>query len=277
MKFFISFCLGLFICLNAFCNLADTSVKPFVLGEVRELFSDSLQEKRVLNIYLPPGYYENDSSRYPVIYLLDGSADEDFIHVAGLVQFYNFPWINILPQSIVVGIANVDRRRDLTFPTSIQKDKLENPSSGSSAKFIGFLEGELQPYISRQYRTTDKKMIIGQSLGGLLATEILFKKPHLFQLYLIVSPSLWWDDQSLLRIQQQPIHASTQVYIGVGEEGKVMKSDAKALYKSLGKRMPPKHLYFDFLKKENHATILHKSIMRAFERWNAVKAASPGN
>ncbi len=95
--------------------------KPFVLGEIDEIYSDNLSETRVLNIYLPEGYNKNDTIRYPVIYLLDGSADEDFIHIAGLVQYNSFEWINRVPKSIVVGIATVDRRRDFTFKTSIKK------------------------------------------------------------------------------------------------------------------------------------------------------------
>src|SRR6188768_3143904 len=68
--------------------------KPFVLGVIDEIQSSELGEKRVLNIYLPEGYDRNDTTRYPVTYLLDGSADEDFIHVVGLYQFNNFEWIN---------------------------------------------------------------------------------------------------------------------------------------------------------------------------------------
>ena len=68
--------------------------KPFVLGYIDEIQSKELSEKRVLNIYLPEGYKKEDSIKYPVIYLLDGSADEDFIHVTGLIQFNNFSWIN---------------------------------------------------------------------------------------------------------------------------------------------------------------------------------------
>src|SRR5579862_1953642 len=97
--------------------------KPFVLGIIDEIESGQLAEKRILNIYLPEGYNKNDTVTYPVIYLLDGSADEDFIHIAGLVQFNSFPWVNRMPKSIVVGIANVDRRRDFTYPTTVAADK----------------------------------------------------------------------------------------------------------------------------------------------------------
>ncbi|HEX8459991.1 MAG TPA: alpha/beta hydrolase-fold protein, partial [Segetibacter sp.] len=96
----------------------NNNPKPFVLGVIDEIQSKELGEKRILNIYLPEGYNAKDTIKYPVIYLLDGSADEDFIHVVGLVQFNSFEWINLVPKSIVVGIATVDRRRDFTFPTT---------------------------------------------------------------------------------------------------------------------------------------------------------------
>ncbi len=119
--------------------------KPFVLGVIDEIKSKSLEEKRVLNIYLPVGYNQNDTIKYPVIYLLDGSADEDFIHIVGLVQFNSFEWINQIPKSIIVGIATVDRRRDFTFPTTSKEDLKTYSSSGHSDKFISFIEKEWKP------------------------------------------------------------------------------------------------------------------------------------
>ena len=58
--------------------------KPFILGVIDEIYSKELSENRVLNIYLPAGYNQNDTVKYPDIYLLDGSADEDFIPIVGL-------------------------------------------------------------------------------------------------------------------------------------------------------------------------------------------------
>ena len=171
--------------------------QPFTLGEIVEVPSVQLGEKRTLNVYLPEGYADNDTARYPVIYLLDGSADEDFIHIVGITQYLSFSWIGILPKSIVVGIATVDRRRDFTFPTTIEKDKKDYPTSGHSDKFMAFIEQDLLPFVNKNYRTTATKTLMGQSLGGLLTTEVLFKKPSLFNNYVIVSPSLWWDKESL--------------------------------------------------------------------------------
>lgn len=125
-------------------NTKDPStIKPFVLGLIDEIQSKELSEKRILNIYLPEGYNKNDTAKHPVVYLLDGSADEDFIHVAGLYQFNSFAWINRIPKSIIVDIATVDRRRDFTFPTTIEGDKKRYPTTGHSQQFVNFIEKEL--------------------------------------------------------------------------------------------------------------------------------------
>ena len=263
----------LFACI---ASAQQNKSKPFVLGVIDEIQSVELGEKRILNIYLPEGYSRNDTVTYPVIYLLDGSADEDFIHVAGLVQFNSFEWVNRIPKSIVVGIANVDRKRDFTFPTTIAADQKKFPTAGHSDKFISFLEKELQPYIERNYKTKNSKTIIGESLGGLLATEILFKKPALFNKYIIVSPSLWWDNGSILDqtslILQENYSEKTDIYIAVGKEGltptdipRVMETDVNLLADKIKKtKSKTVSVYFDYLPQEDHATIAHQALLNAF-------------
>lgn len=251
------------------------SGKPFVLGVIWEIQSAELKENRILNIYLPEGYEGDDSTRYPVVYLLDGSADEDFIHIVGLYQFNSFPWINRVPKSIIVGIANVDRKRDFTFPTNIVSDQKKYPTAGKSENFIRFLANELQPFISHHYKINSDRTIIGESLGGLLASDILLKRPELFNRYIIVSPSLWWDDGSLIKIKSSPIqqhlNSKTEVYIGVGKEGQspgniphFMETDAKLLVEKLrGYGNQELKVYFDYLPKENHATVGHLAVFNA--------------
>jgi predicted alpha/beta superfamily hydrolase len=253
---------------------ADSS-KPFVLGVIEEIRSEQLNEKRILNIYLPEGYNNNDTLRYPVVYLLDGSADEDFIHIVGLYQFNNFSWINRVPKSIVVGIATVDRIRDFTYPTTIEEEKKKFPNAGHSDKFIGFIEKELQPFIEKKFKTNSSRTIIGQSLGGLLAAEILLTRPTLFSRYIIVSPSLWWDNGSLLNQQpgilRENFSQATGVYIGVGKEGltptkipHVMEVDANLLAEKLNNtKCKAVKVYFDYLPMEDHATIMHQAVFNA--------------
>ncbi len=263
----------LFILIFLVGSASGQSKKPITLGEAHEIISRQLSETRTLNIYLPEGYNSADTIRYPVIYLLDGGLDEDFIHVVGLVQFNSFPWVNRVPRSIVVGITNTNRERDMTYPTAVKADKAKFPSAGGSEKFIAFIEKEVQPYINNTFRTNSSKTIIGESLGGLLATEILFTKPYLFERYIIISPSLWWDNGSLLN---RPVKLlpkrETGIYIGVGKEGltpgaqpHVMEVDANLLFDKI-KKLENKHInvYFDYLPNENHATVAHQAAFNAF-------------
>jgi predicted alpha/beta superfamily hydrolase len=265
---------------------SDDNEKPFILGKTLTLHSTVLKEDRIINIYLPDGYNAQDTIRYPAIYLLDGGADEDFIHIVGLVQFNSFEWINRLPKTIVVGIANVDRKRDFTYPTTLPEDIAAYPTAGHSDNFIAFLKAELIPFIDKKYKTTAAKTIIGESLGGLLATEILLKHPGLFSQYIIVSPSLWWDNGSLLRLNPAipgvPGNGPVKVYIGVGKEGvwpakipHVMEADAKLLAGKLrGSENSRVQVFFDYLPQENHATISHQAVFNAIRLLYPVKESN---
>lgn len=254
------FCSILFAA-NFTISAQTVTTKPLTIGEVRTIKSQVLNEERTLNIYLPQGF--DKAKAYPIIYLLDGSMNEDFIHVSGLVQFFNQMYS--MPETIVVGVANVDRKRDFTFHTDIKDLQKDYPTTGHSDKFITFLEKELKPYVESQFKATEK-YLFGQSLGGLLATEILLKKPEMFNNYFIISPSLWWDDQSLLKQAGQLLSKSPDtkkfVYVSVGKgEHPVMVKDAESLYDVL-KKAGKKNwtIEYKMMETDNHATILHRSL-----------------
>lgn len=252
--------------LTLYAQQENTNTVPLVIGETWTISSKILNQSRVLNIYLPAGY--DSAKAYPVIYLLDGGIDEDFIHICGIVQFFNLQFK--MPDFIIVGIVNTDRKRDFTFHTDLKDLQKEYPTTGHSDLFIQFLEQELQPYVNKNFRTNGVKYIIGQSLGGLLATEILLKKPQMFTHYLIVSPSLWWDNESLLKDAKSLIEksqsANPYVYISVGkQEEKIMQNDAKELWGILNNSRGGTSLTdFKLMTEDNHATILHRSIYEAF-------------
>lgn len=237
------------------------NVKPLTIGEIRTIQSKILNEERTLNIYLPQNFDKTKS--YPIIYLLDGSMNEDFIHVTGLIQFFNQMYS--MPETIVVGIANIDRKRDFTFHTDLKDLQKDYPTTGHSDKFISFLERELKPYVESQFKTTDK-YLFGQSLGGLLATEILLKKPEMFNNYFIISPSLWWDDESLLKQAPQLLakikDTKKFIYVSVGKgEHPVMVKDAEHFFDVLKKANKRNWtLEYKMMETDNHATILHRSL-----------------
>jgi predicted alpha/beta superfamily hydrolase len=239
---------------------------PFTIGETVEFRSQVLDEKRVLNVYLPQSYNKTRDNQYPIIYLLDGSSDEDFIHIVGLVQFGSFAWIKMLPESIVVGIVNVDRKRDFTTLSENEQDKKDFPTTGGSSRFIEMLETEIQPLVKKQYRNNGEETLIGQSLGGLLATEILFTKPDLFDNYIIVSPSLWWNERSLLNAKPANLPNGTSIFVGVGKEGEVMEHVANELHRKIKNIKPDSvRLYFEYFPELDHGDTLHLAVYKAFQ------------
>ena len=96
---------------------------------------------------------------------------------------------------------------------------------------------------------------------------MLLQKPQLFNNYVIVSPSLWWDGQSLMKtapaaLAQNPA-PKRKVYLSVGDEGAAMKAADEQLIALIKKLRPDNETQFDYMPQETHATSLHISIYRA--------------
>lgn len=263
-----------FIVVDAFAQ-SDTTYNPLTIGITTQLNSASLNETRKINIYLPDEYYySGNTARYPVIYIPDGGLKEDFLHIAGLVQYASQSWVHRLPKSIVVGIENTNRQRDFTYPVPnlnfLQKagfQKKDIPKYGGSSKYIFFLQNELQPYINSHFRTNNNNTIVGESLAGLLVTEIYARHRGLFNNYIIISPALWWGNEQLLKEIKGPgFNGKVNVYIGAAKraEAPVMYNDAFQLYKEIRRDRNTK-VAFDYLPLETHATVIHQAIYNAFK------------
>jgi predicted alpha/beta superfamily hydrolase len=243
-------------------------VKPLVAGEVLTFPSQVLGHERVLNVRLPDGYADSTLA-YPVIYVLDGGTNEDFPHTAGLVQFLNM--YHLVPQSIVVGIANNGRSRyhDFTGPTQSDSDKVWIPTYGGSAAFIRFVEQEVQPMIKAKYRTNGHRTLIGQSLGGLLGTEVLFTRPELFDDYVLVSPSLWWNNGELAGRADAWVKAHAgvpkRIFMASAPDDAMMQPQINAVAKAFKKARSPLMFHYEHFPKESHMTILHRAEYEAFE------------
>lgn len=163
--------------------------------ETFQLESRHLHERRTINVYVPPDGVKTGGR--PVLYMPDGGVAEDFPHVAATVDA-GIREGRIAPL-LVVGIENTQRRRDMTGPTEVDSDKQIAPVVGGSAAFRAFIAEELVPEIERRYRTGPSRGIIGESLAGLFIVETLFEQPALFDTYIALSPSLWWNDAALTR------------------------------------------------------------------------------
>jgi len=84
---------------------------------------------------------------------------------------------------------------------------------------MSFIQKELIPYINSKYSTQSYKMLIGHSLGGLTVMNTLVHRPNLFDSYVAIDPSMWWDDKKLLNeIMQHTFdkkYANKKLYLGI--------------------------------------------------------------
>jgi len=182
------------------CREQQENQDPIPTHETIQIPSTEIGETRIINIWTPPGYKESLDS-FPVLYMLDGGIKEDFPHIANTLD--TLIKSNKIPSIILVGLENTERRRYLTGPTEIAKDKEIAPVVGQSEKFSNFIRNELIPEINMRYKTTQQKGIIGESLAGLFVIETLLLHPEMFDFYIAFDPSIWWNDAYLLKTADQ--------------------------------------------------------------------------
>lgn len=257
--------LGLILC-SVQASAAELLVKPLVAGESLELHSSRMQEQRRINVWLPAEYQQQTTAAFPVVYMLDGGVGEDFLHIAGLMQ------VSIangtMRPFILVGIENTVRRRDMTGPSENALDQRDIPNLGGSAQFRRFIAEELIPEIAQRYRTTDERALVGESLAGLFTLETLVEAPDLFQTYIAIDPSLWWNDRRLTQRFAEQLKAQSRLdkrLYFASSSARGMESAIKPFADLLMQQKPEGLRWtYEHYPAESHATIYHPAALKAF-------------
>ncbi|HWQ86280.1 alpha/beta hydrolase [Brevundimonas sp.] len=273
---------GFVLCLAALWPLAAPAAAqvaveptPITIGQSFALPSTVMGGAREINVWLPPGYAAGEM-RYPVLYLLDGGQAQDFHHISGIAQLGTI--VGTTRDVIVVGVASVDRRNELALPTDNPELIARYPTQGQSDRFRRFLAKEVQPFIDIRFRTNGETALMGESLAGLFVVETFLKEPQMFDAWVAVSPSLWWDDGRLA--QQSGAHLRDHsndprtLILTLGDEG----AEARALMDTLvanlrNHALPGVTWEFQPRPGETHATIYHGAALDAFRRLYAVPSA----
>ncbi|WP_010232608.1 alpha/beta hydrolase [Gillisia marina] len=142
------------------------------IGHKDSLQSINLQENRPLSIYLPPSYYSKPTQNYPVLYILDG--DYNFQYVSGILELQAGIAENI-PEMILVAISGKGSRN---YKKNCKPYVHGVEESGNADQVLEFIEKELTPYIDSKYRTLDYKILAGHSIGGLFIINSALKKTN---------------------------------------------------------------------------------------------------
>jgi uncharacterized protein len=223
------------------------------------IFSTVLKEQREFWVYLPNSRQaRNDSTRYPVLYLLD--AEVHFTLVAGMVHVLS-KWDKICPQMIIIGIPNVDRTRDLTPTHSLLsmsgKERKHLESSGGGEQFTRFIKNELIPAVNAKYPVNSKRILAGHSMAGLLVLNILIHQPETFENYISIDPSIWWDNRKLMKEAEALL--------------KQNKFPDKKLFLGIANNLPPGMDTISVASDTTSATLPMRSILNFGQSLKAVK------
>lgn len=254
---------------SAFAAPSPINEAPIHSGTSFKLPSPIMGSTREINVWLPPDYSKTDRS-YGVLYLLDGGLDQDFGHISGLAQLGALS--ATYETLIVVGIKTENRRAELTAPAADRRYLEAYPESGHAGRFRRHIAEEVIPFVEGRFRTAKRRALIGESLAGYFVVDTLLKQPELFDDYIAISPSLWWDDRALARqsaalLRSKP-PSSKRLYLAVGNEGGTMQKAVDALVVSLRSATPGtfRWRYADKSASETHATIFHPAALEAL-RW----------
>lgn len=170
---------------------------------------------RDLIVYLPPGYYDT-SDRYPILYLQDGQnlfdpatafAGQDWhadVTADDLIDR------GLIEPIIIVGLYNTGVRRVSEYTPT--RDPYRR-KGGKGDRYAKMIAREVKPFIDSAFRTrrsAEDTGVGGSSLGGLVSLEAGLLYPRVFGKLAVLSPSVWWDQHSILKLvegyrhQQRP-------------------------------------------------------------------------
>jgi predicted alpha/beta superfamily hydrolase len=253
---------------------AGAAAEPVPPHQSFTLKSATLKETRRINVYTPPGYDAAKSTRYAVLYMPDGGEQEDFPHVTTDVD--TAIRAGEMRPLIVVGIENTERRRDMTGPTEIAEDRKIAPHVGGSAAFRGFIRDELMPQVRRRYRVTDETAVMGESLAGLFVLETFFLEPKLFNTSIALSPSLWWNNEELVRKADERLKGHPDLrgalYLSSTRDD-TMGPVAERLAETLRKRAPATLKWqYEHRPDLRHDNIYRESSPQVLRKWFAPAA-----
>jgi predicted alpha/beta superfamily hydrolase len=196
----------------------------------RNFRSKIFANRRDVLVYLPLGYGRFSQKRYPVLYLQDGQnvfdAATAFAHVEWAVDETAQELIRkkLIEPLIIVAIANVGEERIHEYAPSRgvidESAKRKKRSRGLARQYGRFLTEELKPYIDRHYRTRQEAEhtgLGGSSLGGLLTLSVGLWFPDVFQRLIVMSPSVWWDNQVIVKmVEGLPEKLPLKIWLDTG-------------------------------------------------------------
>ncbi len=223
---------------------------------------------RRISVKLPIQYAKSKDKNFPVLYLIDGGPEQDFPHIAGMLQSIDINWT--LEPVILIGVETVNRRYEVSPPSDDPRYvKAMGSEVGGSQELRDFIRKDVMPWVESEYRVTGDRAVMGESLAGLWIVETLLKEPDLFTKYAAISPSLWWEEMGVAKASKGVFAAfpsgERQLYLTMGNEGWNMQKGLDILIENLEQGAPEglKWSYVDRRGSEHHGSVYHPAALDA--------------
>ncbi|PHS40270.1 MAG: hypothetical protein COA91_04665 [Robiginitomaculum sp.] len=246
----------------------DHAGVPVTLGTTHSIPSSVYGMQRRISVKLPIQYTKTESENFPVLYLIDGGPEQDFPHIAGMLQSIDINWT--LEPIILVGVETVNRRYEVSPPSNDPRyAEAMGSKLGGSQELRDFIRKDVMPWVETNYRVSDDRMVMGESLAGLWVVETLLKEPDMFTKYAAVSPSLWWENMDVAKSSKDAFtsfpYGEQQLYLTMGNEGWNMQKGLDILIENLEQGAPDglKWSYIDRRDLEDHGSIYHPAALDA--------------
>lgn len=192
-----------------------------VVGHVKiakDVESPQLNNRRDILLYLPPSY-ASSNKRYPVLYMHDGYNlfDEATSYIGEWQVDETMEWLSANEglEAIVVGIPNMGAARIDEYSPFIDK----RYGGGRGNDYLAFIVQTLKPMIDGRFRTLPDKRhtgIMGSSMGGLISLYGFFEYPATFGFAGIMSPSVWFAQNSIFTYLEQALFQQGKIYLDAG-------------------------------------------------------------
>ncbi|MFT4198688.1 MAG: alpha/beta hydrolase-fold protein [Pseudoxanthomonas sp.] len=237
-------------------------------------------------ISLPAGYAEQPQRRYPVLYVTDALYSFPLVRsIRNLVgqkgvNIEDFILVGLPPQTGLTSKQSRSRDYTPTMPVRHDPDLYSAEVYGEAAHYRDFLAEAVLPQVESRYRIdTARRIFAGHSLGGLFGSYVLLTRPEMFDTYILSSPSLWFDDHVVDRIEaeyarghrdlQARVLLSTGQYETQGPEpryfkrGDMVGDNARLAAKLKSRHYPGLRVETRVIAGEDHFTVYPTVITRA--------------
>jgi predicted alpha/beta superfamily hydrolase len=141
---------------------------------------------------------------------------------------------------------------------------------GGADKFREFIAQDVKPWVEANFRANDHSTVMGESLAGLFIVETLLKHPEMFDDWIAISPSMWWNNMELAigaaeRFKDTP-KGKERLYLTVANEGYRHEEGIERLVDALRSDAPEgwQWAYVPLSESETHGTLYHTAALDAF-------------